>query len=114
MLQVNHKDEDTENNFVWLNEDGTVDTEKSNLEWCTAKENTNYGTRNKRAGKAIAKANSIPILQYSKEGLLIREWASMREIERQTGFYQSNIWACCKGKYKTAYGFKWAYKESEV
>ena len=31
--QVNHKDEDKTNNFVFLNEDGSVDKEKSNIEW---------------------------------------------------------------------------------
>lgn len=34
--QINHKDENKSNNCV------------SNLEWCTAKENSNYGTRIKR------------------------------------------------------------------
>ena len=38
--QVNHKDENPGNNLV------------TNLEWCTAKYNVNYGTRNERAGKA--------------------------------------------------------------
>ena len=38
--QVNHKDEQAGNNIV------------TNLEWCTAKYNVNYGTRNKRAGEA--------------------------------------------------------------
>ena len=38
--QVNHKDEDKENNCI------------DNLEWCSAEYNMNYGTRNKRIGKA--------------------------------------------------------------
>lgn len=50
---VNHKDEDKTNNFVWVNPDGSIDPEKSNLEWCSAKYNVNYGTRNKRAGKKL-------------------------------------------------------------
>ena len=42
---VNHKDENKLNNFVWVNEDGSVDIEKSNLEWCDDKYNSNYGNR---------------------------------------------------------------------
>ena len=44
--EVNHKDEDKTNNFIWINPDGTVDTERSNLEWCTSVYNANYGSRN--------------------------------------------------------------------
>ena len=50
--QVNHKDEDKTNNFVFLNEDGTVNKKKSNLEWKTHKDNINHGTRNERVAKA--------------------------------------------------------------
>lgn len=31
---VNHKDGNIKNNFIWLNDDGSVNVEKSNLEWC--------------------------------------------------------------------------------
>lgn len=41
---VNHKNEIKTDNRVWVNEDGSVDLEKSNLEWCTYKYNSNYGT----------------------------------------------------------------------
>lgn len=43
--EVNHKDEDKTNNFIWVNPDGSVDLEKSNLEWCTVAYNNTYGTR---------------------------------------------------------------------
>ena len=112
--QVNHKDEDKTNNFVFLNEDGSVDKEKSNLEWVTAKENNNYGTRNERAGKAISKANtngkkSKPVLQLSLSGELIKEWPSVGECERN-GFNRGYVAACCRGVYESAYGFRWEYK----
>ena len=103
--QVNHKDEDKTNNFVFLNEDGSVDKEKSNLEWSTPKENSNHGTRTER----MTKAKSKPVLQLSLDGELIREWPSIMECERN-GFYRSAVWRCCNGKQKSAYGFLWMYK----
>lgn len=44
--QVNHKDEDKTNNNV-----DNVD----NLEWCTAKYNSNYGTKNQRVNETKRK-----------------------------------------------------------
>ena len=93
--QVNHIDEDKANNTV------------ENLEWMTAKENANFGTRNQRAGLKHSKQ----ILQYSLAGEFLREWPSAHEVERQLGFFQSGISNCCLGKYRQAYGFLWRYKE---
>ena len=108
--QVNHKDEDKTNNFVFLNEDGSVDKEKSNLEWKTPKENSNHGTRNERISKAMTNGKlSKPVLQLSLSGDLIREWPSVAECERN-GFNQGYIAACCRGVYESAYGFLWMYK----
>ena len=53
---------------------------------------------------------SKPVLQFSKTGEFIAEYPSTREAERQTGCYQSNICACCKGKYKSTGGYIWKYK----
>ena len=108
--QVNHKDEDKTNNFVFLNKDGSVDKEKSNLEWSNPKENSNHGTRNERSAKARTNGKlSKKVLQFSLDGELIREWPSIAECERN-GFNRGNIWACCNGKQKTYKGFKWCYK----
>ena len=110
--QVNHKDEDKTNNFVFLNKDGTVNKEKSNLEWKTPKENSNHGTRNERISKAKKGIPNIKlskrVLQLSLSGELIREWESTNECGRN-GFNQGFIAACCRGEHKSAYGFKWCY-----
>ena len=103
--EVNHKDEDKTNNFVFLNEDGTVNKKKSNLEWKTPKENSNHGTRNER----IAKANSKRVLQFSLSGELIREWDSTQECGRN-GFDQGAVAKCCRGEQKTHKGFRFMYK----
>ena len=87
-----------------INEDKT-DNRVSNLEWCNREYNINYGTHNKR----IAKANSIPILQFSKDGEFVRKWDSAMQVERELGFYNSYISRCLKGKCKLAYGYKWCY-----
>ena len=95
--QVNHKDENKLNNCV------------NNLEWSTAKENSNYGTRNERMGYSLSK----PILQYSKSGDFIREWKSASEVEREFGINHSHIASCCRGKRKSSGNFIWRYKEKD-
>ena len=108
--QVNHKDEDKTNNFVFLNEDGSVDKEKSNLEWKTHKDNINHGTRNERVSKANTNGKlSKRVLQLSLSGELIREWESTHECGRN-GFIQQKVAACCNGKQKTHKGFRFMYK----
>ena len=102
--QVNHKDENKTNNFVWVNPDGTVDPDRSNLEWCTAKYNMNYGTIILRASK--------PVLQFSLFGVFIKDYPSMDDAEKQTGVLGCSICMCCQGKRKTAGGFIWKYKDA--
>ena len=103
--EVNHKDEDKTNNFVFLNKDGSVDKEKSNLEWVWHIDNMNHGTRNERAAKALSK----PVLQLSLSGDLIREWPSTMECGRN-GFNQGAVCDCCNGKLPHHKGFRFMYK----
>ena len=103
--EVNHKDENKKNNFVFLNEDGTVNKEKSNLEWKNHRDNLNHGTRNER----IAKAKSKKVLQFSLSGELIREWDSTQECGRN-GFNQGHVAACCRGEKPHYKGFIWMYE----
>ena len=104
--EVNHKDEDKTNNFVFLNEDGTVNKEKSNLEWKTHRGNCNHGTRNERVAKALSKR----VIQLSLSGDLIREWPSVAEVGRN-GYNFSHIAACCRGERKTHKGFRFMFAE---
>ena len=109
--EVNHKDEDKTNNFVFLNEDGSVDKEKSNLEWKNHRDNCNHGTRNERSAKTRTNGKlSKRVLQLSLSGDLIREWESTSECGRN-GFSQGNVCSCCNGKLPHYKGFLWMYAE---
>jgi hypothetical protein len=93
--QVNHKDEVKTNN------------ELSNLEWCDADYNINYGTGKYR--KAIGRKKKVN--QYDTEGNLIKQWESAVDCQKETGLNSSNISCCCRGETKHAYGFKWSYAQ---
>lgn len=99
--QVNHKDENKSNNRV------------ENLEYCDAKYNANYGTRNERSSynRINHPLKSKQVLQYTFDGDFVSEYPSMQEAQRQTGINQGCISACCNGKQKTAGGYKWAFKD---
>ena len=105
---INHKDVNPANNYIHINEDGSVDPDKSNLEWCTYSYNNTYADRSKKASVIIA----IPVLQFSTSMVFINEWSSAREAERQTGVLNQSICKCCLGKLKSAGGFIWKYKDA--
>ena len=109
---INHKIEGDEGktiNMVFFNEDGSINKEKSTIEWVTYEENNNYATRNERAGKTNTNGKcSKKVLQFTLDDEFVREWPSIQECGRN-GFKQSAVCRCCNGKQKTAYGFKWCY-----
>ncbi len=58
-----------------------------------------------------------PVIQYTIEGVFIKEWDSAMEVQRELGIYASSIGGAANPKKtinKTAGGYLWAFKGSEV
>lgn len=93
--QVHHRNEQKDMNFV------------ENLSWATAKENSNWGTRNKRRADKL----SMPVEAVDPNtGQVVMEFSSTMEAGRK-GFDSGHISACCRGERKTHKGFAWRFKE---
>ena len=106
---VNHKDENKENNSI------------NNLEWCTYKYNSNYGTnphkqsikaKNNPTWQIAVEKSKIKVNQYDLNGNYVKTWNSFADIANYFNLKNaSNVVACCKGKKKTSYGYKWSYEK---
>ena len=104
---INHKNEIPSDNRI------------ENLEWCDIKYNNGYGSH----GKHVGESHSKPVLQYTLDGSIIREWPNSRVVEREIGIPNTNIISCCLGRTKRygrtynckqAGGFIWKFKENNL
>ena len=97
-LQINH-----------LNEN-KADNRLENLSLCTPKENTNYGTRNKRVSEKHCKR----IQMLDKNNNILKTFNSLKEaaqfLNKNKTTASSGISKCLHGKSKSAYGYKWKFE----
>lgn len=100
---VNHKDENPSNN-LWLN-----------LEWCTYKYNSNYGTLPQRIKEwqTNSPVRSKAVFQYDLDGTFITAYPSANEASRSIGTVSGDmITRVCRGQARTAGGYKWSYENN--
>ncbi len=97
--QVNHKDEDKCNNLL------------SNLEWCTAKYNSNYGNHNKNVSIASIGKNAKPIIGINVE-TGEKLYLPVMSHCKKYGFNTTEVWKCATGRITQVKGYIWEYADA--
>lgn len=99
------------------------DNRATNLRWVTVKQNINNPITLKRHNDKMwelrVNKRCKKVQQFSKDGVLLRTFVSIKEAQRKTGISKSNIAAAAKHKVRwvnnhyatvrTAGGFTWSF-----
>lgn len=56
-------------------------------------------------------SNKKKVLQFSKDGVFIKEWNSILDAQEGTCTHESGIRQCCYGKYRQSNGYMWRFKD---
>ena len=85
-----------------------ADNRVSNLRWATQKQQVANSDR------STVRCKGQPIIQYTMDMEEIKTWPNIITAERKLGIASSSISSVCKGKLKSAGGFKWVYKRQNL
>ena len=112
--EVNHKDENKLNNVVCFNPDGSIDTERTNLEWCTGLYNLRYGTRTERMNKLVNEPRMRPVNQYDFNGNLLHTYKSITDASKAIGVSTRTMSSICgKSGAHSTHGFIFRYADDK-
>lgn len=96
---VNHKDENSRNNYA------------NNLEWCTQQYNCNYGTHNARMAKTISETayQRRKVVWLSLSNKLLGIFNSIKEAAIAANVSRASVSICCRKIKPSLCGYKWMY-----
>lgn len=84
----------TSGNYIWRY--SSEELTKEHIEWCNAPR------------------ESMGVLQYSKDGVLVAEWENADNAEFMLGIDAHCIRACCRNRYKTIGNYIWRYADEPL
>lgn len=85
------------------------DNRIDNLEYISARDNNIHAIENGLRSIQINGSRSKPVVQLTKNGQFIKEYQSLGEVCRQTGFRKSNVAGVLNKVRPSAFNYKWIY-----
>ena len=109
---IDHKNTVKTDNSVYINPDGTVNLEKSNLRWVTPRENANNPITLEHMDDVrplIKEKCAHKVYVYDEELNELSAFTSTKDAAIEVNGNQGNISSCCMGSLPRYRGLIWSY-----
>lgn len=123
---IDHKDTNRTNNTICFNEDGSINEEKTNIRWVTHHENTQNPLTLQKIKDACTKeeverqrqvrienGSYRRVFQYTKDGIFVAEYETMKDASRACGIPDTNICKAVDIPTKSVGGYMWVSRKRD-